>query len=252
MDNELKETEKKQCKLTAEFNSNEENIKAAIKVIEQLKINIADDENIFVAKQKEYAKVEDLFKMLKETDEQDCKAVLLAQEKYQKISSGLLENQDGENATLEQQLINTKQSLSEAQTQRKQCEMTLNHNREQLKRKKIELKNTGDEYKKYTKDLENKEKEIKNLENELKKLNYKDGYMEELKEQKCKLRNEILKLEEEIDHFESKYPQIRFEYQKPDSNFNHNSVKGVVCKLITVKDKNAAYALDIAAGGKVF
>lgn len=86
--------------------------------------------------------------MLKETDEQDCKAVLFAQEKYQKISSGLLESQDGENATLEQQLINTKQSLSEAQTQRKQCEMTLNHNREQLKRKKIELKNTGDEYKK--------------------------------------------------------------------------------------------------------
>lgn len=252
MDNELKEAEKKQCKLTAEFNSNEENIKAAKKTIEQLKINITDDENIFVAKQKEYAKVEDLFKILKETDEQDCKAVLFAQEKYQKISSGLLESQDGENATLEQQLINTKQSLSEAQTQRKQCEMTLNHNREQLKRKKIELKNTGDEYKKYTKDLENKEKEVKNLENELKKLNYKDGYVEELKEQRCKLRNEILTLEEEIDHFESKYPQIRFEYQKPDSNFNHNSVKGVVCKLITVKDKNAAYALDIAAGGKVF
>ncbi|XP_016912074.1 structural maintenance of chromosomes protein 2 [Apis cerana] len=252
LDNELKEAEKKQCKLTAEFNSNEENIKAAKKTIEQLKINITDDENIFVAKQKEYAKVEDLFKMLKETDEQDCKAVLFAQEKYQKISSGLLESQDGENATLEQQLINTKQSLSEAQTQRKQCEMTLNHNREQLKRKKIELKNTGDEYKKYTKDLENKEKEVKNLENELKKLNYKDGYVEELKEQRCKLRNEILTLEEEIDHFESKYPQIRFEYQKPDSNFNHNSVKGVVCKLITVKDKNAAYALDIAAGGKLY
>ncbi|XP_043795262.1 structural maintenance of chromosomes protein 2 isoform X1 [Apis laboriosa] len=252
LDNELKEAEKKQCKLTAEFNSNEENIKAAKKAIEQLKINIADDENIFVTKQKEYAKVEDLFKMLKETDEQDCKAVLFAQEKYQKISSGLLESQDGENATLEQQLINTKQSLSEAQTQRKQCEMTLNHNREQLKRKKIELKNTGDEYKKYTKDLENKEKEVKNLENELKKLNYKDGYMEELKEQRYKLRNEILALEEEIDHFESKYPQIRFEYQKPDSNFNHNSVKGVVCKLITVKDKNAAYALDIAAGGKLY
>ncbi|XP_068966367.1 structural maintenance of chromosomes protein 2 [Bombus flavifrons] len=252
LENELKEAEKKQFKLTAEVNSNKEDIKTGKKEIEQLKANVVDDENAFTSKQKEYAKVEDLFRTLKETDEQDCKAVLLAQEKYQKISSGLLESQDGENATLEQQLISAKQNVTEAQTQRKQCEMTLNHNREQLKKKKVDLKNTGDEYRKYTKDLENKEKEIKYLKNELKKLNYEDGSVERLKEEKRALTNEVLTLEDEVDHFESRYPQIRFEYQKPDPNFKHDSVKGVVCKLITVKDKKAAYALDIAAGGKLY
>ncbi|XP_017759030.1 PREDICTED: structural maintenance of chromosomes protein 2 [Eufriesea mexicana] len=252
MEKELKEVEKKQFKLTAEVNSNKESIKAAKKAVEQLMANITDDENAFTLKQKEFAKVEDLFKTLKERDEQDHKAVLLAQEKYQKISSGLLENQDGENATLEQQLINAKQNLVEAQTQCKQHEMTLNHNKEQLKNKKVDLKNTGDEYKKYTKDLENKEKEVKNLENELKKLNYKDGYIEQLREQRHTLKNEVLTLEEKVEQFELRYPQIRFEYKKPQPNFNHNSVKGVVCKLITVKDKKAAYALDIAAGGKLY
>lgn len=252
MEKELKEAEKKEFKLAAEVNSSKEDIKTAAKAIEQLKANIADDENAFTSKQTEYSKVEELFKTLKETDEQDCKAVLLAQEKYQKISAGLLESQDGENATLEQQLISAKQNVIEAQTQHKQCEMTLNHNRKQLEKKKVDLKNTGDEYKKYTKDLENKEKEVKNLENELKKLNYEDGCVERLTEQKRTLRNEVLALEEEVDHFESRYPQIRFEYQKPGPNFDHNSVKGIVCKLITVKDKKAAYALDIAAGGKVF
>ncbi|XP_076291104.1 structural maintenance of chromosomes 2 isoform X2 [Lasioglossum baleicum] len=252
LEQELQEVEKKQCKLTAEVNSSKESMKAAVKAVEQLKINIKDDEITCASRQKEYAKVEGLFKQLKETDQQDCKAVEAAQEKYQKISSGLLESQDGENATLEQQLITAKQAASEAQTERKQCDMTLNHNREQLKRKKTDLKSTGDEYKKYTKDLEDKEKELKNMENQLKRLNYQDGTIEALKQQRHTLRNEIRALEEKVDYFESRHPQTRFEYQKPEPNFNPNSVKGVVCKLITVKDKRAAYALDIAAGGKLY
>ncbi|CAK9828217.1 Structural maintenance of chromosomes protein 2 [Anthophora retusa] len=252
LQNELKGTETKQFKLTAEINSNKESIKAAKTTVKQLKANIADDQDALTLKQQEFAKVEELFKSLKEKDQQDCEAVLIAQEKYQKISSGLLESKDGDNATLEQQLINAKQNAIEAQTQLKQFEMTLDHNRTQLKNKKADMKNNDDEYKKYTKDLEIKEKEVKNLENELKKLNYEDGSIEQLTEQKNTLRNEIRRLEERIDDFESRYPQIRFEYQKPVPNFNHNSVKGVVCKLITVKDKRAAYALEIAAGAKLY
>ncbi|XP_078047334.1 structural maintenance of chromosomes 2 [Augochlora pura] len=252
LEKELGDIEKKQFKLLAEVNSNKEDVKAANKAIEELKTNIKDDENAFTSKQKEFAKVGDLFKQLKETDQQDCKAVQAAQEKYQKITSGLLESQDGENATLEQQLIAVKQAATEAQTQYKQCDMTLKHNKEQLKKKTTELKNTGDEYKKYTKDLDDKEKELQNLENQLKKLDYQDGTIESLKEQRLTLRNEIRVLEEKVDYFESRYPQIRFEYQKPEPNFNPKSVKGVVGKLVTVKDKRAAYALDIVAGGKLY
>ena len=248
----LAAAEKKQYKLSAEVKSNIESIKAAEKAVEQLKANINDDENTFKSKQKEFAEVGGVFKDLKEMDQQDCQAVLAAQEKYQKISSGLLQSEDGENTTLEQQLITAKQNATEAQTQRKQCEMTLNHNKEQLRKKSIEWKNTGDEHKKYAKDLEDKEKDVKNLENELKKLNYEDGCVEQLKQQRRDLVNEIRALEDKVYSFESRYPQIRFEYQKPDHNFNPNSVKGTVCKLITVKDKKAAYTLDIAAGGKLY
>ncbi|XP_003699378.2 structural maintenance of chromosomes 2 [Megachile rotundata] len=252
LEKELKDAEKAHCKLVAENNSNKESIKAAKKAVDQLKANIKDDENAFTLKEAEYAKVEGLFKSLKEMDQKDCEAVLIAQEKYQKISAGLLQSQDGENATLEQQIITAKQNMTEAQTQRKQCEMTLSHNKEQLKKKKAEMKNTDDEYKRYNKDLENKEKEVKNLENELTKLNYEDGCVEQLKNQRNTLRNEIRTLEEKADYFESQYPKIRFEYKKPEPNFNQNSVKGVVCKLITVRDKKAAYALDIAAGAKLY
>lgn len=251
LEQELQEYEKKQYKLSAEVNSNKENVKAVQKTIEQIKLNITDDKNTLALKEKELEKVGGLFQNLKGMCQKDTDAVLEAQEKYQKISAGLLESEDGENATLEQQLINAKQSVTQAQTEFKQCEMTLNHNRQQLNKKQKDMHNTGTEYKKYTVDLEKKEKELKNLENEMQKLNYKDGYSEDLKNQRNNLIAEIKPLREQLDQFESRYPRTRFQYQKPEPNFNAKSVKGLVCKLINVKDKKAAYALEVAAGGKV-
>lgn len=251
LEQELQEYEKKQCKLSAEVNSNKENIKAAKKTVEQIKINIMDDENALISKEKELDKVGGVFQNLKEMCQKDTDAVLEAQEKYQKISAGLLESEDGENATLEQQLINAKQSATQAETELKQCEMALNHNRQQLNKKQKDVNNTGNEYKKYNMDLEKKEKELKCLENELQKLNYKDGYSEDLKNQRNNLISEMKPLREKLDQFESKYPRTRFQYQNPEPNFNAKSVKGMVCKLINVKDKRAAYALEVAAGGKV-
>lgn len=251
LEQELQEYEKKQFKLSAEVNSNKENVKALKKTLEQIKINITDDKNALIVKEKELEKVGGFFQNLKEMCQKDTEAVLEAQEKYQKISAGLLESEDGENATLEQQLINAKQNVTQAQTELKQNEMILNHNRQQLNKKQKDMHNTENEYKKYNMDLEKKEKELKSLENEMQKLNYKDGYSEELKKQRSNLIAEIKPLREKIDQFESRYPHTRFQYQKPEPNFNANSVKGVVCKLINLKDKRAAYALEVASGGKV-
>lgn len=251
LEQELQECEKKQFKLSAEVNSNKENIKAVKKTLEQIKINITDDQNALILKEKELEKVGGLFQNLKDMCQKDTEALSEAQKKYQKISAGLLESEDGENATLEQQLINAKQSVTQAQTELKQCEMTLNHNRQQLNKKQKDMHNTENEYKKYNIDSESKEKELKSLENELQKLNYKDGSLEDLKKQKNNLIAEIKPLREKLDQFESKNPRTKFQYQNPEPNFNKNSVKGIVCNLISVKDKRAAYALEVVAGARV-
>lgn len=251
LEQELQECEKKQCKLSAEVNSNKENIKAVKKTLEQIKINITDDQNALMLKEKKLEEVGGLFQNLKDMCQNDAEALLEAQKKYQKVSAGLLESEDGENATLEQQLINAKQNVTQAQTELKQCEMTLNHNRQQLNKKQKDMHNTENEYKKYNIDLESKEKELKSLENELRKLNYKDGSLEDLKKQKNSLNAEIKPLREKLDQFELRNPRTKFQYQNPEPNFNKNSVKGIVCKLINLKDKRAAYALEVAAGGKV-
>lgn len=252
LEKELQENEKKQCKLSAEVNSNKEDIKAVKKTTKHIEANIKDDQNALVLKEKELEKVGGLFQNLKERCQKDTDAVLEAQEKYQKISAGLLESEDGENATLEQQLISAKQSATQAQTELKQCEMTLSHNRQQLSKKQKDMYNSGNECKTYNVDLEKKEKELKSLENELQKLDYKDGYAEDLKTRRSNLIAEMKPLRDTLDQFESRNPRTRFQYQNPEPNFNAKSVKGIVCKLINVKDKRAAYALEVAAGGKLY
>lgn len=247
----LREAEKKEHKITAEINSNKENIKAGETNIKQLKTNIQDDEILLSSKLKEIDKVGGLFEKLKEQDRLDSEAVVAAQEAYQKISSGLLQCDDGSNATLEQQLINAKQSLSQAQTEIKQCEMTLTHNKQQLTKKKADMQSTANEYKNDNRKLEDMQKNLKNFENELSKLNYQEGYLESLEEQKGSLMREIRQLTDKVDNFESYYPQLRFYYKDPEPNFRRELVKGLVCKSITVKDRRAAYALEMAAGGKV-
>lgn len=49
----------------------------------------------------------------------------------------------------------------------------------------------------------------------------------------------------------ARYPQLCFNYKDPERNFDHSSVKGLVCKLIKLRDASTATALEVTAGGKV-
>lgn len=45
--------------------------------------------------------------------------------------------------------------------------------------------------------------------------------------------------------------RLNFQYRDPEPNFNRNKVKGLLCKLFSVKHEKYARALEQAAGGRV-
>ena len=49
----------------------------------------------------------------------------------------------------------------------------------------------------------------------------------------------------------ARLPWLDFNYRRPSSNFDDSQVKGVVAKLIRVKNHDHFTALDTVAGGKV-
>ncbi|XP_046750983.1 structural maintenance of chromosomes protein 2 [Diprion similis] len=252
IESELKSTESQEHKLSAEANSTKESIEAETKLVGQLKTNIKDDEAALTTKEKELAKVGELFRSLKAQCEEDSALYQAAQERYEKVSSGLLLSEDGENATLEQQLMNAKQQATKAKTEIKQCQMTLKHSKEQLAKKQSEMGSTEIQYKKDSKNLEEMEKELKSLQSEIDKLDYNEASRETLQEEVKVLSRNVATLRSRSDNFEARHSQLRFQYQDPEPNFDRNSVKGLVCKLFTVKDSAAATALETAAGGRLF
>lgn len=252
LEQQLKAAEKQNNKLSAEANSNSESIKAEKNIIQQLETNITEDKQALEKKKTEILNVGDGFQKLQDMVKQDSAAVILAQEKLQKISAGLLECDDGENATLEQQLISAKQRMCQAKTEIKQCEMALAHKTNLLKNKQIEVNHTDNDYQRDSRDLVDKEKEYDWLKGQLKNIDYCDGTLQTLEQQRRQLIIQIKNLQDKVESFMMRHHQLRFDYQNPHPNFDRQTVKGLVCTLFKLKDKRTAYALDMAAGGKLY
>lgn len=66
---------------------------------------IQDDEKMLGTKETEMSKLGGLFESLKEADEKDTKAFEDAKKRFEEISSGLATNEDGQSASLQDQLI---------------------------------------------------------------------------------------------------------------------------------------------------
>lgn len=66
---------------------------------------VRDDEVMLGKKEAEMSELGDMFQSLKEADERDTKAFEDAKKKFEEISSGLATNEDGQAASLQDQLI---------------------------------------------------------------------------------------------------------------------------------------------------
>ena len=48
-----------------------------------------------------------------------------------------------------------------------------------------------------------------------------------------------------------RFPQIQFEYNDPSAGFDRRRVRGPVVRLMRVREREAATALEVTAGGRV-
>lgn len=77
--------------------------------------------------------------------------------------------------------------------------------------------------------------------------------MTQLQQRGQQLTQQSRQLDNRISTFVSRRPFTTFTYDASRiPNFNHRQVHGPICRLIKVKDAQATFALEIAAGGRVF
>lgn len=55
-----------------------------------------------------------------------------------------------------------------------------------------------------------------------------------------------------MDTLSARLSNLEFDYTPPEKNFDKNKVKGLVAKLIRIKNPEATLALEVAAGSKLY
>ncbi|MBA0757131.1 hypothetical protein Gotri_020243, partial [Gossypium trilobum] len=214
-----------------------ENAEKIIHYIEVLKQSI-EEKAVAVQKSKEGAadlkkRVGDLSKSFKEHEKE-----------YQAIVAG--KSSDNEEKCLADQLGDAKAAVGAAETELKQLRTKISHCGKELEEKRHQLMSKRDEALEVENELNSRRKDVE------KSLPHKEDQMETLQKD-CAIELELIqKLKDTVQDLSAQLANVQFTYCDPVKNFDRSKVKGVVVKLIKVKDSSAMAALEVTAGGKLF
>uniref|UniRef100_T1JGX2 Structural maintenance of chromosomes protein n=1 Tax=Strigamia maritima TaxID=126957 RepID=T1JGX2_STRMM len=252
LDDNLKAKQTVEAKATSSLKNFEERLLAELKRKDDLQKNMDEDAATAQNKEKEFEKRETKMNELRQLNQQHVDRLAAAQKRFQAVSAGLSSNADGEDATLADQLISTKSELANTDTESKQAAMKLNHAKSELDKKRDLLRKSNSDPVQDRKALDSTEKHLTRLQDDLEKLNFREEEEDELDQRRRDLVREVNLLREKTDNMHARFPQLTFEYQDPESNFDRRKVYGLVCNLFDTKDLNTATALEVAAGGKLY
>ncbi|KAK4285164.1 hypothetical protein QN277_001899 [Acacia crassicarpa] len=220
--------------------SNEENI---VNNIEDLKQSV-DEKALAVKKAEEGAsdlkrRVDELSKSLEDHEKE-----------YQGVLAG--KSSGNEEKCLEDQLADAKIAVGNAETELKQLKTKISHSETELKAKAHQLKSKQVEATTVENELKARKKDVETVKTQLESLSYKDGEMESLQKERASEMEVVQKWKDEIRKLSAQLANVEFTYRDPVKNFDRSKVKGVVARLIKVKDRAAMTALEVTAGGKLF
>jgi len=249
---ELTETKSADVKVQSAVNSKKENLKSEQKRQKELNKNMNDNKTSISNREKDLSKIEANVEKMREDKKQAEEDYEAAKKHYQAVSAGLSSNDDGEAATLQDQLITAKGEISKAETDTKQAQMRLKHAQGEIKTKETELKKTETAYKKDNDAYQTASKSIEKLEVDLKKFGYEEGTEEKMSGERRELAQQLQMEKERLFTTEARYPNLKFQYNDPEKNFDRSKVSGLVCKLFNVKDPKHSSALETTAGGKLY
>lgn len=248
----LSDKQKVEAKAQSNLNHHRDAINTEKKKIRSLAKSKSENEAAIKKKEKQIEDMISFWEKLMEQSKQDAEAFNNARKQFQAVSAGFAAAGDGEESTWQGQLMQTKRSISELQSETKQAHMRLKHSKDELKHKTAEIKKTENAYKKDEAVLKQVEASYKKLEVELSKLNYKEGREEHLTRQKRDLTNRVIKLRDQVGQLYKQFPSLHFEYSDPERNWDRNRVKGLVAEITEVKDPSTATALEVVAGGRLY
>ncbi|XP_057523244.1 structural maintenance of chromosomes protein 2-1-like [Amaranthus tricolor] len=282
MKSELQEMDAKVSELTAE---KEASMGGEIKTLQQKVDSLANDlvretsvlknkEDTLKSEKKNADKVTKNIEELKHSVEDRAMAVKKAEEgaadlkqRAQELSKDLDESEkeyqgvlagksnQNEDKCLEDQLADAKVAVGNVEIEVKQLKTQISHGEKELKEKTTQLKSKCNEATAVENELNSRKKEVEVVRKALESLTFNEdqnSHMEALQQERAVELEEVQKLKDKIRGLSAQLANVDFTYRDPTRNFERSKVKGVVAKLIKIKDRSTMTALEVVAGGRLY
>ncbi|XP_077223831.1 structural maintenance of chromosomes protein 2-1-like isoform X2 [Tasmannia lanceolata] len=237
-------------KETSVLRNQEESLKADKNAAEKIVKSIEDIKKSIGEKDDAVKKAEDGAADLKKKVQDLSKSLEEYEKEYQGVLAG--KSSGNEEKCLADQLRDCKAAVGNADTELKQLTTKIKHFERELKENKEQLVSKHGEAVAFENELRAKKKDVEDVKVALESVAYKEGQMEALQKDRSAELELVQKLRDEIRILSGQLANVQFTYRDPVQNFDKSKVKGVVAKLIKVKDSSTMTALEVAAGGKLF
>ncbi|KAI4323792.1 hypothetical protein L6164_023370 [Bauhinia variegata] len=235
---------------TSVLNNKEDTLRTEKANEQNIVSNIEDLKQSIEAKASAVKKAEEGVVDLKKKVDELAKSLEEHEKEYQGVLAG--KSSGNEEKCLEDQLADAKIAVGGAETELKQLKTKISHREKELKEKKDQLRSKREEAITVENELNARRKDVDNAKMELESLPYKGGEMEALQKERASEMEWVQKWKDEIRDLSGQLANVEFTYRDPVKNFDRSKVKGVVAKLIKVKDRSAMTALEVTAGGRLF
>lgn len=254
---ELKNAEEKLSKelvkVTSAWQNSVNNASKARDDLESSKELLKENEAAVVSKQAEIQMDATKIHKSQEAAVQAEKEVERLMTEYQNMCAGISSDESGEGMTLPDQISKAHSDANAADAKAKQAEMKINHLKKTIKSVEADMKK---EEKSSAKLSEKRKKAVDNVESmkaTMSSISFSPEEYNALENEKHELENELGHLQQVVDTVTAQIQgRLAFNYSDPVRGFDRSKVKGVVAKLIQVKNPNHATALEVVAGGKLF
>ncbi|KAG0629403.1 hypothetical protein M758_1G101200 [Ceratodon purpureus] len=169
---------------------------------------------------------------------------------YQGVQAG--KSGGGDQKSLADQLVDANAAVGKVATEVKQSKMKIKHLEKELKEKKSQLSSKQKEATTIEKEHQTRTAEVKKITSTLESLKFDEARMDLLDKTRNEEIEAVRKLKADVSSLTGELNGVQFSYNNPSRDFDRSKVKGVVARLLKVKDPSTMTALEVTAGGKMF
>ncbi|CAD5335627.1 unnamed protein product [Arabidopsis thaliana] len=220
-----------------------ENVEKIVHSIEDLKKSVKERAAAVKKSEEGAADLKQRFQELSTTLE-EC------EKEHQGVLAG--KSSGDEEKCLEDQLRDAKIAVGTAGTELKQLKTKIEHCEKELKERKSQLMSKREEAIEVENELGARKNDVEHVKKALESIPYNEGQMEALEKDRGAELEVVQRLEDKVRGLSAQLANFQFTYSDPVRNFDRSKVKGVVAKLIKVKDRSSMTALEVTAGGKLY